>query len=183
METTTAKPFNRFDIPVKFGIIIGLIMAVISTISYQFFTESWLGMMGFMVVSFVIYMVLYFITGVQQRKAMGGYIDIKQAFSAIFVAIIISLVISFIYNFIYVKFIDPDVIDRISETSVSFAEKAGAPQEQLDKIAEQVEEQKASAQGIGKQLLGFLSSIVLYSIFGFIIAAIVRKKRPEHSVA
>jgi hypothetical protein len=180
---TTAKPFNRFDIPVKFGVIIGLVMAVMATLNYQFFTETYGLMMGFTVASFIIGMVLFFITGVQQRKAMGGFIDIKQAFSAIFVAILISLTISFIYNFIYVKFIDPDVIDRISSTSVEFAEKMGAPQEKLDQIADQIEEQKADGQGIGKQLLGFLSQVVIYSIFGFIIAAIVRRKRPEHTVA
>lgn len=180
MEIFTEKPVNRFDIPVKFGIVTGLVMAVLTTLQYQFFSESWGGMMGFMVASFIVNMALFFITGTQQRKAMGGYIELKEAFSAIFIAIIISLTISFIYNIIYVKFIDPDVIDRISNTSVSFAEKMGAPQEKLDQIAEQVEKQKAESQGIGKQLLGLLSSVVLYSIFGFIIAAIVKKNKPVH---
>lgn len=180
METTTVKPFNRFDIPVKFGIVTGLVMAVMATLNYQFFTGTYGIMMGFTVVSFIISMVLFYMTGVQQRKALGGFIDIKQAFSAIFVAILISLTIAFIYNFIYVKFIDPDVIDRISNTSVEFAEKMGAPQEKLDQIAEQIEQQKAEGQGIGKQLLGFLSQVVIYSIFGFIIAAIVKRRRPEH---
>jgi uncharacterized membrane protein YraQ (UPF0718 family) len=180
METKEI-PVNRFDIPVKYGLIIGLVMALVTTVQYQFFSESWGGIMAFSVVSFIINMSLYFLTGVQQRKAMGGFIDIKEAFSAIFITILISLIISFIYSYIYVEFIDPDVIDRISNTSVSFAEKMGAPQEQLDKIQAQVEEQKENAQGIGKQLLGFLSQVVIYSIFGFIIAAIVKRKRLEHT--
>ncbi|RYD54668.1 MAG: DUF4199 domain-containing protein [Sphingobacteriales bacterium] len=178
METKEI-PVNRFDIPVKYGLIIGLVMALVVTIQYQFFSESWWGITTFGVFSFIVNMALYFVTGVQQRKAFGGYIDIKQAFSALFVTILISLVISFIYSYIYVEFIDPDVIDRISNTSIGFAEKMGAPQEQLDKIQAQVEEQKENAHGIGKQLLGFLSQVVIYSIFGFIIAAIVKRKRPE----
>jgi hypothetical protein len=180
METATGKPFNRFDIPVKFGIATGLIMAVLSTIQYMFFTESYGSMMIFVALTFLAAMVMYYITGAQQRKAMGGFIDMRQAFSSIFIAIIISLAISYVYNLIYIKFIDPDVIDRISNVSITFAEKMGAPQEKLDEIAEQIEQQKAEGQGVGKQILSFLQQVVIYSIFGFICAAIVKKRRPQH---
>ncbi len=181
MDTTSGKAFNRNEIPVKFGIITGLILSVLSTIQYMFFTESYGVMMGFMIFIFIAAVVMYFITGVQQRKALGGFIDIKQAFSAIFITILIATAISYAYNLLYMKVIDPDVMDRISNTSIEFAEKMGAPADKLDEVAEQVEQRKADSEKIGNQILSFFSQIVIHSIFGIICAAIVKRKNPQQT--
>ncbi len=128
MEQTAQPNFNKFAIPVRMGFIITLLKVIINTIGYQFFTGKWGMSMLFMFVSLTIIFVLLVQTGKMQRKAMGGSIDIKQAFQAIFVAALIVCVISSIYDVIYIYYIDPDMMDKIKESSIATAEKWGAPQ-------------------------------------------------------
>lgn len=172
--------FRRFDIPIKMGLLIALMKIILSTVQYQFFLTSWGMTMAITVLSFILGALLLGVTGNMQRKAMGGYITIKEAFQCIFVAILIIVVLNSLYDFIYIKYIDPDMILKIKESSMGFAEKMGAPQESLDKMEKQFDEQSAEKTDLNKQFVGFLSQIVMYSIVGIIIAAIVKKNKPAH---
>ncbi len=173
-----SNQFKPFDIPVKMGLLLAIIKIVFSTISYSFFLGSW-GMTMLMTgLSFVIGLFILHRTGVMQRKGLGGFIDIKQAFQAVFVAAVIAVIIGNTYDIIYMKFIDPSMMDKIKESSIGFAEKMGAPQEKLDEMAEDFDKQNADKNNIGKQLLGFGMYIVWYGIVSFIIAAIVKKNKP-----
>ncbi|MFN4246204.1 MAG: DUF4199 domain-containing protein [Flavipsychrobacter sp.] len=176
----TAGNFNRFAIPVRMGIVITIVKMLISTIQYQFFLGSFWANMGFMFLSFVIGIVLFIVTGTQQRKAYGGFIDFKSAFQAIFVAILISVVVSYCYDLLYMEVIDPNMIDKIAESSMAAAEKMGAPQERLDDMAAQFERQKKESLKISEIFLALLKYIVMYGIVGFICAAIVKKDKPQH---
>ena len=95
--------FNRFAIPVRWGIIVGLMLCVLATIQFTFAVNSWFLFMSFWLISFIVSMVMYVIAGMQQRKAMGGYITFKDAFQAIFIVILISLAIYTLYTVIYMK--------------------------------------------------------------------------------
>lgn len=183
MESASAgnyntKPFNRFDIPVKMGLLIAIVKIVLSTVQYQFFLSSWGMTMLLSTLSFLAGVFLLYLTGKQQRDALGGYITIREAFSAIFIAILVTVTLNFIYDWVYITYIDPSMLEKIRESSISAAEGWGAPQEQLDKMAEQFDEQEKEKGKISSQLVSFFSQIVLYSIVGFIIAAIVKKNKP-----
>jgi hypothetical protein len=171
---------NRFAIPVRMGLLIAIIKILLSTISYQFFLASWGMTMLFTGISFIIGVLLLISTGKQQRKALGGYISFKEAFQAIFVALLIFVVLNYLYDVIYMKWIDPSMMDKIKESSIGFAEKMGAPQERLDKMAEEFDKQGEKQWTIGKQAVSLFSSIAIYSIVGFICAAIVKKNKPEY---
>lgn len=183
MENTTQiqnNDFKRFAIPVKMGLLIAIIKIVLSTVQYQFFLGSWGMNMLVMIISLAVGFILLGVTGTMQRKAMGGYINIKDAFQCIFVSILIFVTLNFIYDYVYMQYIDPNMMEKIKESSMGFAEKMGAPQETLDGMEKQFDEQSADKMSIGKQFVGFLSQIVMYSIAGLIIAAIVKKNKPEH---
>lgn len=175
-----SENFNKWAIPVRMGLLIAVIKVVLSTISFQFFLGSWGMTMLFTVLSFAVGVVLLCVCGTQQRKALGGYMDIKQAFQAIFVAAVIMVAINFVYDIIYMQFIDPGMIDKIRESSLAAAEQWGAPQEKLDEIAEQFDKQNAEKMSFGKQLLSLATSIVWYGIVSFICAAIVKKNKPAY---
>lgn len=180
MEQISQVNFNKFAIPVRMGLIITLIKVIINTIGYQFFAGKWGMSMMFMLISLAIMFVLLVQTGKMQRKALGGYIDIKQAFQAIFVAALIVCVITSIYDVIYIQYINPDMMDKIKESSIATAEKWGAPQETLDQMEKQFDEQSAGKLNIGKQFMSLLGNIVIYGIFSFICAAIAKKNKPAH---
>lgn len=172
--------FKPYDIPVKFGLVAGIVKIIISTIQYQFFLTSWGMSMLFTFLSFAIGVTFLCVAGIRQRKAMGGYMDIKQAFQAVFVAAMIMVVISYAYDFIYMRFIDPSMMDTIKESSMAAAERWGAPEERLDAMAKQFDEQNADKMKIGKQLLGFGIYVVAYGFVSFICAAIVKKNKPAY---
>lgn len=175
--------FNKFAIPVRMGLITSLLLIILSTIQNQFFLGSFMGTMGFMFISFVIGVGMVSYAGVQQRKALGGYMDIKQAFQAVFVASLIICLTTSVYGIIYAKYIDPAMFDKVQESAMAAAEKWGAPQESLDKMTVEFEEQRKGMDDIGKILYGIAKSIVIYGIVSFIIAAIVKKNRPAESPA
>src|ERR1043165_6375526 len=128
-------PAKRFDIPVKWGFIIGIIGIIMITVENMFLIKNYYMFMGGYIVIFIITVILYGIVGGQQRKAMGGYISFKDAFQAIFVAILISVSLTTIYSIIYVKLIDPGMMDKIKETTLAFMESMKVPQDKIDKTA------------------------------------------------
>lgn len=172
--------FKRNDIPVKWGIIIALVSIVVSTVLNMFVLKPD-GMSGYYIglaLAFVIVIVMFVISAKQQRKAMGGFITLKESFRGMFISILIFTVITVAYQQIYINFIDPDFMLRMREATLNVTEKMGAPQEQLDKVAEDFDKQIKNSKSFSKQLLSVLWSIVLYSIVAFIIAAIVKKNKP-----
>jgi hypothetical protein len=181
MENTNTTPFKKFDIPVKMGFITALVGILTFTLGNMLFIKNFVPYIIFLIVSFILVVIMLGVTGAQQRKAMGGYIEFKEAFQAIFVAILILCVCTFVYSEIYTHFIDPHFSDKMKESSLRFAEKMGATQEALDEAAKKADEGMAQKNNISNKLLSLFWSVVIYSIFGFICAAIVKKKRPENA--
>lgn len=174
--------FNRFTIPLRWGLIIGIVSILTFTIYSMFMmmTVGVWGGMGFLFISFVITMILMAVMATQQRKAMGGYITFKEAFSAIFVCILVVVVLYQLYAAVYTTWIDPEYYDKQLEMSNKMTIEIGASEEQAELAATRAEEQIENQKSFGGKLMGVLLSIILYSLFGFIIAAIVKRNKPEH---
>jgi hypothetical protein len=195
MSNTEAAPFNRFSVPVKWGILVGVISIILTTVNFLFIIEYYpvfLSVVSSLIYIILIYIipivliyiisiVLYGVAGAQQRKAMGGYIDLKEAFQAIFIVILISSIISTIYGIVYVKLIDPSVMDVIKSNTLAFMERMNVPEEKLDQTAADFDREVAQGFKPGRLLYSFARQLVVQSIFGFICALIVRKKRPVFS--
>jgi len=180
MENSTS--FNKFAIPLRWGLIIGIVSILLFTVYSMFLMTSmgiW-GTMGLGVFSFVIIMILLGVMAMQQRKGMGGFITFREAFSAVFISILVMVVLSQLYTYIYMNFIDPDYFERMREMSLDMAYTFGGTDEQADMAAEQVEKQIEKQKNISSIFMGMAGSVILYSLFGFIIAAVVKRNKPEH---
>jgi hypothetical protein len=177
IQNTTPANFNRWDVPVKMGILIGLIGIVLSTVGFMFILpSSYIGYLVFTGITFVISIGLYFYTGVRQRQAMGGFISIRDAFAAIFIAILISSIISTIWGLIYARIIDPELTEKIKDGTLAMMERMKAPPEKLDETAKQIDEQIGSSVKPGVLLLSFAKSLVVSSIIGLVCALIVKRE-------
>lgn len=171
--------FKRFDIPVKMGILIGLIVILIDTVNYKMaLGSSMMAFYGLYFVSGLFAIIMYGVTGARQRKAMGGYINIKEAFQAIFIAILISTAIISVWGVIYVKWIDPDFMMRMKEQTISFMQRMNAPQEKVDEVSASIDKELKNSLTIGAVIYGYAKKLILYSIAGLICAAIVKKDPP-----
>lgn len=178
-QTEDNKEFNRFSIPVKWGILIGIASCILSTVNFMYVINS--NYIVFLILSFLIpalTVVFCAVAGGQQRKAIGGYIDLKQAFQAIFVALLIASLISATYGVVYAKFIDPNVTERVREATIDFMTRMKAPQDKIDDAARKFDSGLADSMKPSVLIFSFAKSLVLSSIFGFICALIVRKKKP-----
>ena len=179
-SNTTAEPVNKFAIPIRYGLMVGFISMFLTTITFLYILK--LHFLAFTAAGFLMFaipVVFYFITAKQQQKAFGGYIALKDAFQAVFIVILISLTISTIYGLIYVKYIDPSCMDRVKESIVAFFESSkNVTQETIDAQIEKMDAQALDSTAPGKLLYSFAQSIIINSIFGFIAALIVSRKKP-----
>lgn len=178
METTTRS--TSLSNGLTFGLIAGLVYCISLYIRYS---GTGTNIILFAVLTFVFYLVVLGILvfcGLTRRKQLGGYMDLKQAFQTIFIAILVAELIYMIFNFIYMKFIDPSYLDRLKDNWEKFFEGSGMSDSQKEKQIERMEKQiaKQKEAGIGDILMGYLISVAITGVFGFIISLIIRKKKP-----
>ncbi len=176
-SSVTEAPVKT-GIPLKWGILTGFIAILLTTINYTFLLNNYPVFLGFNFVIFGVTLVLYGLAGIQQRKALGGYITLRQAFSVIFVVILISSLFSTLYGILYVKVIDVHAIDKVKEGTMAFMERMNAPEETIDEAVAAFEKEAKESTKPMRLLSSFAKQLVIQSIFGFICALIVRRKRP-----
>lgn len=182
MENTNGQEFNKFSIPVYWGLIIGFISIFTFTIYSMFMMESagiW-GASALGIFSFLLMLILLGVMATKQRTAMGGYITFREAFQGIFVSILIITLMSQVYSIIYSTWIDPEYFEKMKEMQLNMTYKLGGSEEAMTKAEEKIEEQMNEKNSIKNILIGMSTSLILYSLFGFIVAAIVKRNKPEH---
>lgn len=179
----TPQNFRPYELPLKIGTLIVVLKIILSTVQYQFFAGDWLMLMVISAISFLMGVGLLIYLGILQRKALGGYIDIKQGFQALFIPILMIVLISNVWDIIYIEYIAPDTMDKIKEASLAAAERMGAPEASMDQINQKFEEQESLKRDIPNLALGYFKQIIGYSIVGFIIAAAIAKKKPQNQEA
>lgn len=190
METQTVFPaqptaavVNKNDIAIKWGVIIGLVSCLITTANFMVVIKS--SYIAFLVVTFLAFGVTLVLAGVaaaQQRRAQGGYITFREAFRVVFICILIASLIGTVYGILYTKFIDPVSIARVKEATLGFMERMGVPPDSIDKTASDFDEQQEGSMSVRRIALAFAQSLIVYSLFGLLVALIVRRKRLEGAV-
>lgn len=164
----------------NFGLIIGVISIAVTTIMYvtdlAFFSKWWVG-----ILIFLIDMILGIMAIGKAKAAMGGFISFKEAFTTFFIAMAIGAAIGSIYMFILFNFIDPaakDVImQSIKEMTVTTLQNAGMKSEDIRKQIEMMDE--SDNFGLVGQLKSYVFGLIFYIIIGLIVAAAMKKNRPE----
>ena len=170
------KPGSNFATGIKFGIAAGITYILMLLLRYMFFGVNplSLGIMSFL--AYIILVIFFIVAANYRKKELGGYADVKQLFQTIFIVIVIAEVCYSLFNYIYLTFIDPTYLERFVQNTEEWMEKMKMPEEQMDKLRDQLSGQKKT--GIGTILMGFCQAIVIDSIIGLIISFIMKKKKP-----
>ncbi|MES2479140.1 MAG: DUF4199 domain-containing protein [Bacteroidota bacterium] len=178
-ETESMEPVSKYAIAIRYGLMVGFISMFLTTVSFLYMLKlHFLAFTASGAMMFIIPVIFYWIAASRQRKALGGFITMKDAFQVVFIVILISLAISTVYGLIYTKYIDPDCMVRMKEAMLEFFENMGSmPQESIDEQMKRVDETIESSAKASKLLYSFAQSIIIHSIFGFIVALIVKKER------
>ena len=190
MQATTAlngtghpDNFNKFRIPLQWALVAAPLMVALQALAYMvILPKSFMGgtMLALFIQQFPILPVaFYFLAGIQQRKAMGGYITFRESFSAMFLVLIFVDVALAVWGVVYAKYIDPEIGQKLMDGFKGFMESIGRPREFIDqKMAEQAANLR---EGISAKavLLGLGQSILFHSVVAMLCSLIVRKKRPQ----
>jgi hypothetical protein len=181
MEASQTKS-NNIRNGLTFGVIIGLIYCVSLFLRYNMLSSGVI-MIGLIALVFYLGVIgMLAFCGIKRRNELGGFIELKDAFQTIFVAILVAELMYTIFNFIYLKFIDPGYFDKMKTVMEEFMEKTikddDKRDEALNRFRERFEKQKTWAMTAKGMALGYLMWVAITGVFGFIVALIIRKKKP-----
>ncbi|MFK5981957.1 MAG: DUF4199 domain-containing protein [Flavobacteriaceae bacterium] len=165
---------------VNYGIILGAILGITTTLIYvidiELLTKWWLG-----IILFFIAIAVGIVSVAKTKSLLGGIMSFKEAFTSYFITMAIGLLINVIVGILIFVVIDPDAAaflqERIIEMSRSMMESFGAPEEEINKAIADMEGN--NSYSFGSQLQAYVFQLVFYSVFGLLVALIMRKKDPS----
>ena len=170
---------GKISIAVACGLIAGLALLLLTTILYLGGVNAFLGYGAYL--GYLILIVAAVASAVLEKKAQNGYLEFKEALKAAFLVFVISLALQSIFNWILMNFIDTgfrNALERaILDKTEKFMQSMKIDQDVIDKS---LDEQRGKNQySLPKILMGLCFSYVFSFLISLLIAAIVKKKKPE----
>jgi heme/copper-type cytochrome/quinol oxidase subunit 4 len=168
---------QKYKLGIQYGIITGVLYIILLFIRYRFtyLNSNYIGILA--VISYVVILVMFLVTGIMRRKQLGGTAEMKNIFQTIFITILITELCYVIFNWIYLKYIDPGFWEKLKSVSLEILKKAKIPQDQIDEQMKGFKDADQLTKPMGL-IKGYGSSVVIDSIFGLLFASLLRKKTP-----
>ena len=164
---------------ILYGLLGGLALVLITLGLYIGGVEYFLSPIAF--ISYVVIIVIAVMAGLRQRKLNGGYLTFSEGLKVAFSTFAIAFFVSTIFMYVLVNFIDIPFREALAQASL---EKSAAMMKGFGMSDEQVDKAMRDASGqdnysIGKMFLGFAMMCIVFFIVSLIIAAIIKRKKPE----
>lgn len=181
-ETTTTSKNAWFQDAMKKGLVLGAIHIVAFLLIYVLFPSKLTGF-SYLVGIIVLNLGYSIVQGISWRRENGGYIDYGVAFKYAFILLVFNGLINLVFGFIFLL-VDPSfpqqMADSQLDTQVYWATKFGAPEDAVDKMRDEFNEdeiiKRFSFTGL---MLSFGFALIFYVIGAAIIALFVRRREPE----
>jgi ABC-type antimicrobial peptide transport system permease subunit len=165
---------------ITFGLILGFILALMTTYGYaidlELFTSYWL-----LILNFFIVIIVGILAVAYTKKALGGFITFKEAFTVYVITIAMGLLISLLVGYLIFNVVDPGIktqlTDMTIEKTVETMERFNVPQENIDEAIDNIREQDSFS--IGNQIKSYFIMVAIYSLFGLLIALILKRNDPD----
>lgn len=169
---------------VKLGLIGGLIIALIYILLLWIkFTFLSYNPFAFYIGNFVSYFMIlgaFAVLAMQQRRKQGGYAEIKDLFQPIFIAVIIAELAYFFFSYYYLNHVNPGFFTAYEKALIDFAEQNKMAPEKIEAQKSMARAQAAASKAFWPLFKAMVPRwIVVDSIFGLIIAFLLRKRTPE----
>lgn len=163
-----------------YGLIMGFVFALMTTYAYSvdlsFLVKPWL-----IVVYFFLVVLIGILSISAAKKGLGGFISFKDAFSTYFLVIVVGFLISSLISLLIFNVIDPGAQEEIKQMSIDkvtdMMENFDIPQENIDEAISKIEAENTFS--FMNQIKNYFLSLAIYSVFGLLLAAIMKKKNPE----
>jgi hypothetical protein len=172
METSA----QSLSIPVKMGIITGVVYCILIFIQNRFFYNDPLQFGLTKVICYFIILAGFFYSGYLYKKQYGGYITFQEGLKAMLLTIAITELFYLFFSIIYVKFIDPLFIDKMKSGFIAYLKKSKVPEEQINEQMKSLSEAGKITFWMSVQSYGF--ALIIDAVFAVIFAAILKKQKP-----
>ena len=164
----------------RYGLYLGLISiafsAVIVLIDYTLLQETAVSL-----IPFVLTIAILIIAGRDLKEQQGGYLSFKEAFVSSFIIYAIAGAIIVIYQILLYNVFAPEIAESLQKETlnqqVAMWEAMGMSDEEIDEAAAAVQDKNIF--GPTWQLIAYAGSLLFGLVIAAIIAAIVKKNKPE----
>src|SRR5579863_807101 len=170
-------PASKYRIGLRYGLITGLLYFILLFCRFRFFSSDPRYFVLSAVVSYFIIIMMYLLTAIARKKELGGYADLKELFTSVFIVILITELIFIIFNLVYFKIVDPSFWENFQASAHAKLQMARVPGEQIEQEMKSFKDLE-NQSGTGNLIKGYGTNVIIDSIFGFIFAIILRKQNP-----
>lgn len=168
-------------IATNYGLYLGVILALFTVLAYalnlELLTNTWYG-----IVILVVIIAFGIISVAKVKQVQEGYTTFKETFTAFFITVLIGIVITTFVSFLLFNVVDTDAAavlkEKTIEKTIEMLQGFNTPSEVIAEAVDNIENQdQFSLSNTIKGLAGYL---VFFSIIGLIVAAAMKKNRPEN---
>lgn len=172
METNSTSATTT-SVGLRYGLLTGLLSIIFSFVLYVTQADQspvrWLGLailIGGMMMAHNAY-----------KQANGGFMDYAEGLGIGALMSVISGMLSTAFSLIYMKFVDPEYMSRVMDTTRAKMEaKGGMTDEQIDQAMTMM--QKFSSGG-WMVLFGVLGSLLFGFLIALVVSAITKNSKPQ----
>jgi hypothetical protein len=174
---------------IKSGLLLGVILTALSIFSFYFitvFTNSpILFVASPLIFSIVIPVIIVIVFCFYGRKKIGGYWNLRQATTGIFIMFLIAYaILTFGRDFVFGKLIEPNMVKKTEaafiRASSAIREGAGANKKQLDKNVAEIKKNFENQENVsvGKTIQGMGISIIFVFLLALVFGALFKREPP-----
>lgn len=167
------KPF------LSYGIISAIVTILFLVLLYMGGVEWFVSPVAYF--GWAIPIVFAVIAALAQKKLNGGYLNFSDALKGIFLVFVLNALGSTLFSYIMFNFVDVPFREALSQKTAEMMEemmrKFGASDDDIDKAVE--DSFKGNPYSAGKMALGFAFTCIIWFIIALIVAAIVKRRKPE----
>ena len=169
---------GKISISVICGLIAGLALVLLTTILYLGGLDAFL---GYSWIGWIVLISAAVIAPVMEKKAQNGFLDFKEALKASFLVFVIAMFLQSLFSWVLMNYIDHGFRDALEQATLERAEKfMQSMKMSQDLIDKTLDDQRGKNQySLSKILTGLCVSYILCFLVSLLIAAIIRKKKPE----
>lgn len=165
-----------------FGLIVGAISIVSTTIMYVTDIKLFVSISTGLII-FAVNLIIAIVGVAKTKKALGGFMSFKEAFTSFFIIMAIGSLIGVLYMMVLFNFIDPEtkpiLKEHVIKTTVEWLQKANTP---AAKIKEQVETlKKEDGFSVLSMVKSYFGGLLMYAVIGLIVAVALKRNKEVYN--
>lgn len=174
---------RKISIPLICGLIAGLAMILLTTVLYLSGINAYLGSAAYL--GYAILLGMAIVAPLREKKAGGGYLEFRDALKAAFLVFVIALLLQTLFSWVLMNYIDPAFRQAVEQAIVEKTEKLmlrmGLSQDKIDEM--QARDRGVNQFSLSRSMMGLAVFYIVLFLVSLVIAAFVKKKKPEFNEA